>query len=96
MAKNPLDGVLEALPHVIPIFLLPTHFKTHLILIFMEAIWAANLHDCINVKLWPVMGAGYHTIHHITYRHNYGNYTIWMDWMFGTLRPPADDEKKEI
>ncbi|KAH7846724.1 hypothetical protein Vadar_017402 [Vaccinium darrowii] len=95
MALNPLDGLLQELPHLIPIFLLPTHFKTHLIMLFMEGIWATNLHDCINVKFWPAM-AGYHTIHHITYRHNFGNYTIWMDWMFGTLRPPTDDEKKEI
>ncbi|KAF7129168.1 hypothetical protein RHSIM_Rhsim10G0068800 [Rhododendron simsii] len=96
MALNPLDGLLQASPHLIPLFLIPTHFKTHLVLLFMEGVWATNLHDCINVKLWPVMGAGYHTIHHITYRHNYGNYTIWMDWVFGTLRPPADADEKEI
>lgn len=40
------------------------------------------------------MGAGYHTIHHTTYRHNYGHYTIWMDWMFGTLNEPEDILKK--
>ncbi|KAF7134736.1 hypothetical protein RHSIM_Rhsim08G0083200 [Rhododendron simsii] len=58
------------------------HFKTHILLLFVEAIWTANIHDCIHAKLWPVMGAGYHTIHHTTYRHNYGHFTIWMDWMF--------------
>jgi hypothetical protein len=30
----------------------------------MEALWTANIHDCIDGKVWPVMGAGYHTIHH--------------------------------
>ncbi|XP_031274120.1 delta(7)-sterol-C5(6)-desaturase-like [Pistacia vera] len=91
LAFHPLDGILQAVPHVIALFIIPTHFTTHIGLLFLEAIWTANIHDCINGKLWPVMGAAYHTIHHTTYRHNYGHYTIWMDWMLGTLRDPIDD-----
>lgn len=92
LAFHPLDGILQAIPHVIALFLVPTHFTTHIGLLFLEAIWTANIHDCIHGKLWPVMGAGYHTIHHTTYRHNYGHYTIWMDWMFGTLRDPVAED----
>ncbi|XP_024037743.1 delta(7)-sterol-C5(6)-desaturase 1 isoform X2 [Citrus clementina] len=92
LAFHPLDGILQALPHVIALFIVPTHFTTHLGLLFLEAIWTTNIHDCIHGKLWPWMGAGYHTIHHTTYRHNYGHYTIWMDWMLGTLCDPADDD----
>ncbi|KAK4487282.1 hypothetical protein RD792_006109, partial [Penstemon davidsonii] len=91
LAFHPLDGILQAVPHVIALFLVPMHFMTHITLIFLEGICTANIHDCIHGKLWPVMGAGYHTIHHTTYRHNYGHYTIWMDWMFGTLRHPVED-----
>ena len=29
------------------------------------------------------MGAAYHTIHHTTYKHNYGHYFIYMDKLFG-------------
>lgn len=96
LAFHPVDGILQALPHVIALFIIPMHFRTHIILLFMEGIWTANIHDCINGKIWPVMGAAYHTIHHTTYRHNYGHYTVWMDWMFGTLRTPADDETKKM
>lgn len=94
LAFHPLDGILQALPHVICLFIIPTHFKTHISLLFCEAIWTANIHDCIHGRVWPVMGAGYHTIHHTTYRHNYGHYTIWMDWFFGTLRDPQEDFRK--
>lgn len=94
LAFNPLDGILQAVPHVIALFIVPTHFMSHILLLFIEALWTANIHDCIHGKVWPVMGAGYHTIHHTTYRHNYGHYTIWMDWMFGTLRDPEEDSKK--
>lgn len=96
LAFHPLDGILQAVPHVIALFLVPMHFTTHIGLLFLEAIWTANIHDCIHAKIWPVMGAGYHTIHHTTYRHNYGHYTIWMDWMFGTLCDPVDDKTKVL
>lgn len=96
LAFHPIDGILQAIPHEIALFIVPMHFRTHIALIFMEAIWTANIHDCIHGKIWPVMGAGYHTIHHTTYRHNYGHYTIWMDWMFGTLRDPLEDEGKKL
>ncbi|KAH0881693.1 hypothetical protein HID58_069087 [Brassica napus] len=98
LAFHPLDGILQAVPHVVALFIVPIHFTTHLGLLFMEAIWTANIHDCIHGNIWPVMGAGYHTIHHTTYKHNYGHYTIWMDWMFGSLRDPLlqeDDNKAE-
>ncbi|XP_010463676.1 PREDICTED: putative Delta(7)-sterol-C5(6)-desaturase 2 isoform X1 [Camelina sativa] len=88
LALHPLDGILQAVPHVIALFIVPIHLITHLSLLFIEAIWTTNIHDCIHGNIWPIMGAGYHTIHHTTYKHNYGHYTIWMDWMFGSLKDP--------
>ncbi|CAL5367309.1 unnamed protein product [Camellia sinensis] len=96
LAFHPLDGILQALPHVMALFLVPTHLKMHILLLFAEGVWTTNIHDCIHAKLWPVMGAGYHTIHHITCRHNYGHFTIWMDWMFGTLQHPTHDQPKNM
>eukprot|EP00897_Mesotaenium_endlicherianum_P001095 jgi/Mesen1/10987/ME000097S10565 len=91
LAFHPLDGILQASPHVFALFIIPQHFLTHEIMLFLEAVWTTNIHDCIDEKIFPLMGAGYHTIHHTTYRHNYGHYTIWMDWMFGTLKAPETD-----
>ncbi|CAN6817851.1 unnamed protein product [Brassica oleracea] len=97
LAFHPLDGILQAVPHVIALFILPIHLITHLSLLFLEGIWTASIHDCIHGNIWPIMGAGYHTIHHTTYKHNYGHYTIWMDWMFGTLKVPlAEDDNEKV
>ncbi|KAL9230091.1 hypothetical protein vseg_005483 [Gypsophila vaccaria] len=96
LAFHPLDGILQALPHTISLFIIPIQFRTHIALLFLEGLWTANLHDCIHGKVWPIMGAGYHTIHHTTYRHNYGHYTVLMDWLFGTLRDPALDDGEPI
>lgn len=41
------------------------------------------------------MGAGYHLIHHTTYKHNYGHYFVYMDWAFGTLETPEEHERRK-
>lgn len=43
----------------------------------------------------PIMGAGYHTIHHTTYKHNYGHYFVYMDKFFGTLVTPEEYEAEQ-
>ncbi|XP_074289876.1 delta(7)-sterol-C5(6)-desaturase-like [Silene latifolia] len=96
LAFHPLDGILQAFPHTISLFLIPIHFRTYVALLFLEGLWTTNIHDSIHGKIWPVMGSGYHTIHHTTYRHNYGHYTVLMDWLFGTLRKPTLDDDEPI
>ena len=57
---------------------------------FSPRVWTASIHDCIDLRMEPIMGAGYHTIHHTSYKHNYGHYTLLFDWMFGTLISPDE------
>lgn len=90
LAFHPIDGILQACPHVIVLFIQPMHFFSHEVLLFLEAIWTTNIHDCIDGNVWGIMGAGFHTIHHTTYKHNYGHYTVFFDWLFGTLRDPYE------
>ena len=97
-ALHPHDRILQLMTHLIALFIVPMHFTTHLILMFVETFWITNIQDCIGGKLWPVMEAGYHTIHHTSYKHNDGHY-IFMDWVFGTLCEPKSSgstTKKQI
>jgi len=90
LAFNPLDGILQAIPYVWTLALVPMHFMTHEALLFATALWTTSIHDCVYGGGEPVMGAGYHLIHHTTYKHNYGHYLTLCDWAFGTLqRPPG-------
>eukprot|EP00898_Chlorokybus_atmophyticus_P004577 jgi/Chlat1/511/Chrsp103S01095 len=88
LAFNPIDGILQASPYVLSLFIVPMHALTYDMLLFATGVWTTNIHDNIHADIWPIMGAGYHTIHHITYRHNYGHYTTFMDQLFGTLHVP--------
>lgn len=68
----------------------PVHFLTHELLLFFTGVWTTNIHDCLHGNVPPIMGAGYHTIHHTTYKHNYGQFFTLMDALHGTLVPPED------
>jgi len=94
LAFHPLDGILQAIPYVWTLALVPMHFLTHELLLFATAVWTTNIHDCVYGGGEPVMGAGYHLIHHTTYKHNYGHYLTVCDWLFNTLRTPEEHSKK--
>ncbi|CAK0786650.1 hypothetical protein CVIRNUC_009864 [Coccomyxa viridis] len=92
LAFNPFDGILQAIPYCWTLLYIPMHFLTHELLLFTTGVWTTNIHDCIHGRCHPIMGAGYHTIHHTTYKHNYGHYFIYMDKIFGTLVTPEEYE----
>jgi lathosterol oxidase len=66
------------------------HFLTFELLLFATGVWTTNIHDCLHGRMEPIMGAGYHSIHHTTYVDNYGHYFIYCDWLHGTLVTPDE------
>mmetsp|Transcript_10562 Transcript_10562/g.17061 ORF Transcript_10562/g.17061 Transcript_10562/m.17061 type:complete len:319 (-) Transcript_10562:240-1196(-) len=90
IAFNPLDGLLQACPYLIATFFVPCHYLTHLILLFFTALWATNIHDTLNGDSEPIMGSKYHLIHHTHYHCNFGQFFIFCDWFWGTLKRPED------
>ncbi|KAI8105512.1 hypothetical protein M9434_000097 [Picochlorum sp. BPE23] len=95
LAFHPLDGIMQAIPYSWTLLFVPMHFLTHELLLFATAVWTTNIHDCIHVRMDPIMGAGYHTIHHTTYKHNYGHYFWYMDGLMGTLIFPEDYQERK-
>ncbi|EFN51518.1 hypothetical protein CHLNCDRAFT_37407 [Chlorella variabilis] len=94
LAFHPLDGIMQALPYAWTLFYVPMHFLTHEMLLFFTSIWTTNIHDNLHAKIAPVMGAGYHTIHHVLYNYNYGHYFTFVDRLFGTLITPEELEAR--
>jgi len=88
IAFNPLDGILQASPYVVFLFVVPMHYLTHVFLLFFSGIWATNIHDAIWGDTEPIMGAKYHLMHHTHYHYNFGQFFIFCDYLFGTLKVP--------
>jgi lathosterol oxidase len=93
LAFHPLDGIMQALPYCWTLLFVPMHFMTFELLLLATGLWTTNIHDTVDGKVPPLLGAGFHTIHHTTYRHNYGHYTTYMDALFGTLLSPKEYEE---
>lgn len=85
LAFNPVDGLCQAAPYGLLLPILPVHFWAYEALLFFTAVWTTNIHDTLFVESDPVMGSRYHTIHHTTYRDNYGQVFILFDWLHDTL-----------
>lgn len=60
-AFDPIDGIVRAAPQALALFMM--HLVTHELLFVCKGMLAANAHDGIHGKVWPVMGGGYHKIH---------------------------------
>lgn len=95
LAFHPLDGILQAVPYTWTLFYIPQHFMTHELLLFLTAIWTTNIHDCLHVRMDPIMGAGYHKLHHLKYTVNHGHYFWYMDRIFGTVLFPEEYEEEK-
>lgn len=87
-AFHPVDGYMQGVSYHIFVFLFPFHSVVHLLSLVAVSMWTINIHDRVNFAIPGVNGAGHHTIHHTTYKSNYGQYTILWDSLFGTYRDP--------
>jgi lathosterol oxidase len=95
LAFHPLDGIMQALPYCWTLLLIPMHFMTFELLLLATGLWTTNIHDTVDMGVKPLLAAGHHTIHHVTYKHNYGHYTTFMDALCGTLMSPAQYEARK-
>jgi lathosterol oxidase len=92
IAFNPFDGMLQAASYLLFLPVVPVHYFTHIFLLFFSGIWATNIHDSVPMNSEPLMGAAYHAIHHTHYHYNFGQWFIFCDYLFGTLRSRQDLE----
>lgn len=87
-AFHPVDGYMQGVSYHIFVFLFPFHAAVHLVSLVVVSMWTINIHDRVTWGIPGLNGAAHHTIHHTTYKSNYGQYfTLW-DKLCGTFRDP--------
>ncbi|KAJ9056485.1 c-5 sterol desaturase [Entomophthora muscae] len=92
-----LDGYSQSLPYHLVIFLFPIHKLVYLGLFVFVNIWTVLIHDGAYFDSGEIINsASNHTIHHLYFNYNYGQYfTLW-DRVFNSYRAcPADIFDKE-
>ncbi|EAT83541.1 hypothetical protein HBI56_233060 [Parastagonospora nodorum] len=91
-AFHPLDGYAQGLPyHMFP-FLFPLSKVASVAFFVFVNIWTVMIHDGEYAHNSAVInGAACHTMHHLYFNYNYGQFfTLW-DRMGGSYRKPNDE-----
>jgi lathosterol oxidase len=101
-AFHPLDGYAQSIPYHLIIFVLPFHRYLYLGLFVFVNLWSILIHDSDLITGHPlekiINGPAHHTLHHLYFTVNYGQYFTWADRAGGSYRQPesADDPYLDV
>lgn len=94
-AFHPVDGYLQSVPYHMFIFVLPLHRILYLGLFVFVNFWSIFIHDSDMITGHPletvINGPAHHTLHHLYFTVNYGQYFTWADRWGGSYRQPASE-----
>ncbi len=84
---HPIDGYFQSLPYHIFPFFFPLHKIAYLCLFCAVNFWTVLIHDGKFLTRNPwVNGTACHTVHHLYFNYNYGQFTTLWDWLGGSYR----------
>ncbi|TBU49813.1 hypothetical protein BD309DRAFT_1070507 [Dichomitus squalens] len=94
-AFHPLDGYLQSVPYHLFIYVFPLHRKLYLALFLFVNFWTILIHDSDMITGHPlekvINGPAHHTLHHLYFTVNYGQYFTLADRMGNSYRQPRSD-----
>jgi len=91
-AFHPVDGYLQSVPYHLFIFIFPLHRLLYLVLFVAVNFWSIFIHDSDMITGHPlenvINGPAHHTLHHLYFTCNYGQYFTWADRVGKSYRHP--------
>ncbi|KAJ7352369.1 fatty acid hydroxylase [Mycena albidolilacea] len=91
-AFHPVDGFAQSIPYHLFVFLFPMHRLLYLGIFGIVNFWAIFIHDSDMITGHPlekfINGPAHHTLHHIYFTVNYGQYFTWADRANNSYRQP--------
>ncbi|KAL8943959.1 MAG: hypothetical protein Q9216_000772 [Gyalolechia sp. 2 TL-2023] len=91
-AFHPLDGFAQSVPYHIYPFIFPLNKVAYIILFAFINIWTVFIHDGEYVANSSIInGAACHTMHHLYFNYNYGQFTTLWDRFGGSYRKPNEE-----
>jgi lathosterol oxidase len=91
-AFHPLDGYAQGLPYHLFPFLFPLQKLANVFFFVFVNVWTVLIHDGEYVSDNPIInGAACHTMHHLYFNFNYGQFTTLWDRLGGSYRKPNDE-----
>ncbi|KAJ7765023.1 fatty acid hydroxylase [Mycena maculata] len=91
-AFHPIDGYLQGVPYHLFVFIFPLHRMLYLGMFVFVNFWTIFIHDSDMITGHPlesiINGPAHHTLHHIYFTVNYGQYFTWADRVGKSYRQP--------
>ncbi|GAA5992882.1 hypothetical protein JCM10908_001388 [Rhodotorula pacifica] len=92
-AFHPVDGYLQSVPYHMACYMFPIHKYMFIGLFSFVNLWSIFIHDsdmlCDHPLEHYINGPAHHTLHHLYFTCNYGQYFTWADKAFSSFRVPA-------
>ncbi|KAG8723918.1 c-5 sterol desaturase [Ceratobasidium sp. 428] len=92
-AFHPVDGYAQSIPYHLFIYLFPLHRWVYLGLFVAVNFWSIFIHDSDmitgNTFINIINGPAHHTLHHLYFTCNYGQYFTWADRWGGSYKHPS-------
>ncbi|EEP78299.1 C-5 sterol desaturase [Uncinocarpus reesii 1704] len=91
-AFHPVDGWAQSLPYHIFPFIFPLQKFAYVALFVAINVWTILIHDGEYATNNPVInGAACHTMHHLYFNYNYGQFTTLWDRLGNSYRRPNEE-----
>ncbi|KAF5374047.1 hypothetical protein D9757_010055 [Collybiopsis confluens] len=91
-AFHPLDGYLQSIPYHLFVFIFPMHRILYIGFFIAVMFWTILIHDSDMITGHPleriINGPAHHTLHHMYFTVNYGQYFTWADRAGNSYRHP--------
>ncbi|KAM0325751.1 hypothetical protein ACHAQA_007051 [Verticillium albo-atrum] len=95
LAFHPLDGWVQSLPYHVFVFIFPMHGLVYMVLFVLVQVWTILIHDGDMISgHWLeryINSPAHHTLHHMYFTVNYGQYFTWADNYFDSHREPRPE-----
>ncbi|GAA5948857.1 hypothetical protein JCM3765_003930 [Sporobolomyces pararoseus] len=92
-AFHPVDGYFQSVPYHMACYMFPIHKYMFIGLFSFVNFWSIFIHDsdmlCGHPLEHYINGPAHHTLHHMHFTCNYGQYFTWADKYFASFRVPA-------
>ena len=89
-AFHPVDAFSQAFPYHIAAFIFPLNIWVYTLMMSIVMVWSVSIHDRVSLLRFRWLNyAGHHTLHHLHYDYNFGQYFTFWDRLGGTYRPPS-------
>ncbi|KAM5345191.1 hypothetical protein ACJ41O_011053 [Fusarium nematophilum] len=95
IAFHPVDGYLQSLPYHIFVYICPMQKHLYMVLFALVQVWTILIHDGDMITgHWLekfINSPAHHTLHHMFFTCNYGQYFTWADNYWDSHRAPMPE-----